>query len=82
MAGANMRTVQTLLGHKDLRMTMRYGHLSPEHLREAVNTLGKSLTQNSNGRSVGAGEGEAKREIDNPLKNLASPRGFEPLSRA
>jgi integrase len=44
MGGANLRTVQTLLGHKDLRMTMRYSHLSPEHLREAVSRLDKSLT--------------------------------------
>jgi hypothetical protein len=32
MVGVNLRTVQTLLGHKDLRMTMRYSQLSPEHL--------------------------------------------------
>jgi len=44
MGGVNLRTVQTLLGHKDLRMTMRYSHLSPEHLREAVLNLDKSLT--------------------------------------
>jgi integrase len=44
MGGVNLRTVQTLLGHKDLRMTMRYSHLSPEHLREAVQNLDKSLT--------------------------------------
>lgn len=43
MGGGNIRTVQTLLGHKDLRMTMRYSHLSPEHLRDAVTTLEKSL---------------------------------------
>jgi site-specific recombinase XerC len=44
MGGVNLRTVQTLLGHKDLRMIMRYSHLSPEHLREAVQNLDKSLT--------------------------------------
>jgi len=43
MGGVNLRSVQTLLGHKDLRMTMRYSHLSPEHLREAVLTLEKTL---------------------------------------
>ncbi len=43
MGGVNLRTVQTLLGHKDLRMTMRYSHLSPEHLREAVQNLERSL---------------------------------------
>jgi integrase len=44
MGGGNLKTVQTLLGHKDLRMTMRYSHLSPEYLREAVQNLDKSLT--------------------------------------
>jgi len=44
MGGVNLRTVQTLLGHKDVTMTMRYSHLSPEHLREAVQNLDKSLT--------------------------------------
>jgi site-specific recombinase XerD len=44
MGGVNLMTVQTLLGHKDLGMTMRYSHLSPEHLREAVQNLDKSLT--------------------------------------
>jgi integrase len=43
MGGVNLRTVQTLLGHKDLRMTMRYSHLSAEHLREAVNCLERTL---------------------------------------
>jgi integrase len=56
MAGVNLRAVQTLLGHKDLRMTMRYSHLSPEHLREAVNTLEKSLNSISNRHSVVTGE--------------------------
>ena len=39
MAGASLRSVQTLLGHKDLRMTERYTHLSPEHLQGAVKAL-------------------------------------------
>jgi integrase len=56
MTGGNIRTVQTLLGHKDLRMTMRYSHLSPEHLREAVTTLEKRLNSISNGHSVVTGE--------------------------
>jgi integrase len=44
MRGVNLRTVQTFLGHKDLKMIMRYNHLSPERLREAVQNLDKSLT--------------------------------------
>jgi integrase len=44
MGGVNLRTVQTLLEHKDLRMTMKCSHLSPEHLKEAAQNLDKSLT--------------------------------------
>lgn len=39
MAGASQRAVMALLGHKDPRMTLRYQHLSPEHLRDAVRVL-------------------------------------------
>jgi len=56
MDGENLRTVQTLLGHKDLRMTMRYSHLSPENLREAVLKLDKSLNSIPNGHSVVTGQ--------------------------
>ncbi len=40
MAGVDIRTVQVLLGHKRIEMTMRYAHLSPAHLREAISALG------------------------------------------
>lgn len=39
MRGASMRAVQELLGHHDLKMTLRYAHLSPESRREAVRLL-------------------------------------------
>ncbi len=41
MQGVDLRSVMSLMGHKDLRMTVRYSHLSPAHLQDAVNTLGK-----------------------------------------
>jgi site-specific recombinase XerC len=43
IGGVNLRTVQTLLGHKDLRVTMRYSHLSPEHLKETIHNLDKAF---------------------------------------
>lgn len=39
MAGVNLRTVQELMGHKTIQMTLRYAHLAPAHLKEAVNRL-------------------------------------------
>ena len=35
MGGGNILTLQRILGHQSLTMTMRYAHLSPEHLMEA-----------------------------------------------
>lgn len=35
MNGGNILTLQKVLGHESLTMTMRYAHLSPEHLAEA-----------------------------------------------
>jgi len=39
MKGVDLRTVAKLLGHKDIKMTMRYTHLAPEHLQAAVDVL-------------------------------------------
>jgi integrase len=37
--GVHMRALQELLGHKNIQMTQRYSHLSPEHLQGAVKLL-------------------------------------------
>ncbi|WAJ38718.1 tyrosine-type recombinase/integrase [Pseudomonas sp. GOM7] len=34
--GGNILTLQKILGHSSLAITMRYAHLAPEHLAEAV----------------------------------------------
>jgi site-specific recombinase XerC len=39
MNGNDLRTVQELMGHKDIKMTLRYSHLSPAHKMTAVQTL-------------------------------------------
>ena len=39
MAGVDIRTVQELMGHKDIKMTLRYTHLSPDHKRGAIAAL-------------------------------------------
>lgn len=43
MGGYNLRTIQQLLGHRDLRMTSRYSHLSADHLQQAVKSLDTAL---------------------------------------
>ena len=39
MRGASLKDVQEILGHADMKMTMRYAHLSPAHLRATVDRL-------------------------------------------
>lgn len=36
MNGGNIISLQRILGHHNLTMTMRYAHLAPDHLREAM----------------------------------------------
>jgi hypothetical protein len=56
--------VQRLLGHSDSKMTDRYSHLSPDHLRKSVNLLntlpsGKEIVNifPLNSKKAGAGRG-------------------------
>jgi integrase len=39
MAGVDLNTVRELLGHGDIKMTLRYAHLAPEHKAAAVEML-------------------------------------------
>jgi integrase len=39
MAGVDIRTVQELMGHKTIAMTVRYSHLAPKHTLAAVERL-------------------------------------------
>jgi len=39
MAGVDIRTVQELMGHKTISMTVRYSHLAPKHTLAAVERL-------------------------------------------
>lgn len=36
MSGGNILALQRILGHLDIKMTMCYAHLAPEHLETAL----------------------------------------------
>ncbi len=48
MAGGNIIVLQRILGHSDIRVTMRYAHFEPDHLEEAVsnNPLARMAQKN------------------------------------
>lgn len=62
MSGCDIRTVQQLMGHKDIKMTMRYSHLSRSHLQEAVERLDSLWTLYGHQRDIR--ENNAKDEVD------------------
>ncbi|MGH8635386.1 MAG: tyrosine-type recombinase/integrase [Burkholderiales bacterium] len=39
MAGVPLLAIKEILGHKDIRMTLRYAHLSPDQRVDAVKML-------------------------------------------
>jgi hypothetical protein len=62
MKGVDIRTTQEPLGHADIRMTLRYPHLSPSCLLDAVEKL-----LDATGTTTGTSESEAEeRQMPGP----------------
>jgi integrase len=53
MQRVDIRTVQQVMGHKDIKMTQRYAHLSPEYVQEAIRRLDKSWTLYGHHEEIG-----------------------------
>ncbi len=52
------------MGHKDLTMTLRYAHLSPEHKKKAVNLL--------NGLTAPAPPADLSQNVTKPIFSLVT----------
>jgi integrase len=57
MAGVPQRAVMEILGHRDPRMTMRYQHLSPGHLKDAMRALDHAAPRPADQQGNGAATG-------------------------
>ena len=78
MQGVNDRTLMALGGWKSPAMLGRYAHLSPSHLREAVEgltrvgTMTKTMTTNHS----------EEEQVDKLLNSMVRPAGIEPATLA
>ena len=51
MAGVPILTIKEILGHKDIRMTLRYAHLSPDQRVDAVRQLDQFVSGDAKPRA-------------------------------
>ena len=82
MAGVDLYAVKHILGHEDIQTTMRYAHLSPDYLKEAVNRGSLSETGSKTGSdrlgNYPVLDESSSNVLKNIKKNLAGGLGFEP----
>jgi len=74
MAGVDLVSVKEILGHRDIQTTLRYAHLAPGHLRDAVNlgSLSGTVTKTVTGQLRG------RTQEMQPVDLVARPEGLEP----
>ena len=87
MRGASLRAVADLLGHRSLRMVMRYAHLSPAYLAAEVGLLDQTIQKKRPPRTRRARKGQSAlrvgsgdQESAETLKKLAPQAGLEPAT--
>jgi len=56
LAGVDLYAVKEILGHRDVETTLRYAHLRPDYLQEAVNRGSLAVTGLGTGSKTGSNE--------------------------
>jgi len=76
MAGVDLVSVKEILGHRSIQTTLRYSHLDPTHLQDAVNRGSFSGTvARTVAKEEGHGAGSAQ-----PVDYMVRPVGIEPTT--
>jgi hypothetical protein len=52
MGGRSLKEVQEILGHREFTITLRYAHLSPDRLRDAVASLERFSARKAHGATL------------------------------
>ena len=65
MKGVPILTIKDLMGHKTLTMTLRYAHLAPGHLRDAVEKLTDTTTDTKPGKRFVLVRGKGRKPKEN-----------------
>jgi len=68
MAGVDLRTVQELMGHKTIAMTVRYSHLAPKHTLAAVERLDAPTAEEAD---TTAGQTDTTTDTERPTQTSA-----------
>jgi integrase len=74
MAGVDLVSVKEILGHRDIQTTLRYSHLAPGHLRDAVNrgSLSGTVTKTVTNEDV------EEEGLMQAVDSMVRPEGIEP----
>ena len=76
MKGASLRSVAELLGHRGLRMVMRYAHLSPAYLSAEVGLLDARRAAAAPSAERATKGQRASKAVPRPAKVVDFPKGI------